>query len=68
MLESVTQPALPIYGNPELGGLLRREQGEHIASKIRGCASEYMEGVGHTPYQEKPAETFTYIANFLESL
>ena len=68
MLPQITCPVLMIYGNPELGSILTRDEAEHIVSTIPNCVFEFMEDVGHAPQQENPAKSFTMISNFLESL
>jgi pimeloyl-ACP methyl ester carboxylesterase len=67
LLKRISCPVLLIYGDPEKGSVLTREQVDVVRSAIPDCVADFVDA-GHMPRGTQPMQTVMILINFLESL
>jgi pimeloyl-ACP methyl ester carboxylesterase len=60
--EQITAPTLVVYGNADV---LSLGNAQYWTAKIPGARLEVIDGAGHFPWLEKPAEFYTTVNTFL---
>jgi pimeloyl-ACP methyl ester carboxylesterase len=68
LLGRIECPALLLYGDPGLGGLLPEVYAAHVASRLRRGTAIRMEGVGHQIHWMQTESMLRYVIGFLEAL